>query len=87
MRYLKDYKKKYRQRKKEEEENRKEMEALRHGLSATQAQLSRGFDQMSSVSLTAAAPPKKKKKVRHPLPFLNTPEDYVLNVWRRPPAS
>ena len=42
---------------------------------------------MSSVPLTAAAPPKKKKKVRHPLPFLNTPEDYVLNVWRRPPAS
>jgi len=80
--------KKRRQLKKEAEENWKEMQALRHGLSATQAQLSRGFDQMSSVSLTAAAPPKKKKKkVRHPLPFLNTPEDYVLNVWRRCRAS
>ena len=33
------------------------------------------------------APPKKKKKVRHPLPFLLTPEDLVLNPWRRPPAS
>ena len=33
------------------------------------------------------APPKKKKKVRHPLPFLNTPEGYVLNGRRRRPAS
>ena len=74
-------------KKESQKEKRKEMEALRHGLSATQAKLSHGFDQMSSVSLTAAAPPKKKKKVRHPLPFLNTPEDYVLNGWRRPPAS